>query len=835
MILEQKIGFDRIRKAIVERCSTQYAIDKVWDEVISRDAEEINLRLQLTDEMRLISMFEDSFPSMGFIDTKPFLIPLNVPSTYIDLVSLSKLRISLDTLRKLLSFFKACKDDLYPNLRKLSEKVTYYPEVARRIDTLIDKNGEIRDNASEELHAIRRSLKKKEGAISKRISQLLKKAQSEGIVDEDASVSVRDGKVLIPVPAANKKRIAGFVYDESSTGKTAFVEPMEVVELNNQVRQLKFDEQREILKILVEFTDFLRPYLEDLIVASDYIGEIDFIRAKANVALDMIAGMPIISQTGELALRKARHPLLERALRKENKEIVPLTLTLTREKHILLISGPNAGGKSVCLKTVGLLQYMFQWGMLIPTSEISEMVIFDNIFIDIGDDQSLDNDLSTYSSHLVNVRNILKNATDQSLVLIDEFGSGTEPTAGGAIAEAVLARLEEIGVYGVITTHYTNLKLYANNSSGVTNGAMLFDTAAITPLFKLEQGLPGSSFAFELARNIGLPEPIVKDAEERAGSEFVGIERNLRKIARSKRVLDEKLARIKSTDKTLESLTDKYHKELGDIKQLRKEIIDEARAEAREIVARSNRKVEQTIREIKEAQAEKEKTRAIRKELEQFRQEMENEPESEMEQRITRKMEQIVARKEREKERKERRKSEAQRQAEAKARAAASKERIAADRPLQVGDKVRIKGSEIVGEITQMSDKTIAVAVGNIISKMAPSKIERISNQEYKDSTRYSKPQSIITSSSISERRLNFKPKIDIRGERLDSALDIVTRFIDDALMVGISEVKILHGKGNGVLREEIRKYLRTVPGVESLRDEALQLGGAGVTVVTLD
>ena len=324
-----------------------------------------------------------------------------------------------------------------------------------------------------------------------------------------------------------------------STGKTAFVEPMEVVELNNQVRQLKFDEQREILKILVEFTDFLRPYLEDLIVASEYIGEIDFIRAKANVALDMIAGMPIISQTGELALRKARHPLLERALRKENKEIVPLTLTLTREKHILLISGPNAGGKSVCLKTVGLLQYMFQWGMLIPTSEISEMVIFDNIFIDIGDDQSLDNDLSTYSSHLVNVRNILKNATDQSLVLIDEFGSGTEPTAGGAIAEAVLARLEEIGVYGVITTHYTNLKLYANNSSGVTNGAMLFDTAAITPLFKLEQGLPGSSFAFELARNIGLPEPIVKDAEERAGSEFVGIERNLRKIARSKRVLDD--------------------------------------------------------------------------------------------------------------------------------------------------------------------------------------------------------------------------------------------------------------------------------------------------------
>ena len=835
MILEQKIGFDRIRRGIAERCSTQYAIDKVWDEEISRDAREIDLRLQLTDEMRLISMFEDTFPSVGFIDTKPFLLPLNVPSTYIDLVSLSKLRISLDTLRKILSFFKGCKDDLYPNLRSLSEKIIYYPEVARRIDSLMDKNGEMRDDASEQLHAIRRSLKEKEGAISKRISHLLKKAQSEGIVDEDASVSVRDGKILIPVPVANKKRIQGFVYDESSSGKTAFIEPMEVVELNNQVRQLKFEEQREILKILVEFTDFLRPYLEELIAASDYIGEIDFIRAKANVALDMIAGMPIISQTGELALRKARHPLLEKALRKEKKEIVPLTLTLTREKHILLISGPNAGGKSVCLKTVGLLQYMFQWGMLIPTSEISEMMIFDNIFIDIGDDQSLDNDLSTYSSHLVNIRKILEKATDNSLVLIDEFGSGTEPTAGGAIAEAVLARLEQIGAYGVITTHYTNLKLYANNSSGVSNGAMLFDVAGITPLFKLEQGLPGNSFAFELARNIGLPETIVKDAEERAGSGFVSIERNLRQIARSKRILDEKLARIKSTDKTLESLTDKYHKELGDIKQLRKEIIDEARAEAREIVERSNRKVEQTIREIKEAQAEKEKTREIRKDLEQFRQEMDNSAESELEQRITRKMEQIVARKEREKERKERRKSEAQRQEEAKARAVASKERIISDKPLQVGDKVRIKGSELVGEITQISDKTIAVAVGNIISKMAPSKVERISSQQYKESTRFSKPRSIVTSTSISERRLNFKPSIDIRGERLDSALDIVTRFIDDALMVGLSEVKILHGKGNGVLREEIRKYLKTVPGVNSLRDEALQLGGAGITVVTLD
>jgi len=829
--LEQKIGFDRIKVLVTNRCSTQYAANRVEVETISCDEQEIRSRLVLTDEMRLICMFEDSFPSSGFIDTKLFLVPLTVGSSYIDVISLGKLRTSLEILQKVILFFQSSKEDLYPNLRKMSESIVVYPEVGRRINIIIDKFGEIKDTASLDLQNIRRSLKEKEGTISKRIFSILKRAQSEGIIDEDVSISMRDGRVLIPVSSANKKKVPGIVYDESSSGKTSFVEPLEVVELNNQVRELQFEEQREILKILLDFTDFLRPYLPELIASAEYLGEIDFIMAKAYVSLDMIAGMPIISKTGELSLRKARHPLLESTLRKEKKEIVPLTLNLTREKHILLISGPNAGGKSVCLKTVGLLQYMFQWGMLVPTSEISEMMIFDDIFIDIGDEQSLENDLSTYSSHLRNMKDIVNHANNRSLVLIDEFGSGTEPTAGGAIAESILAELDRLGAYGVITTHYTNLKLYANNSSGVVNGAMLFDVANIQPMFKLEMGLPGNSFAFELARNIGLPEFIVKGAEERAGSEFVSIERHLRKIARNKRVLDEKLAHIKSTDKTLEGLTEKYQKELGDIKDLKKGIIDEARKEAKDILAQANQKIEQTIREIKESQAEKEKTKLVRKDLEAFQKKVEQEVEDETDIIIAKKMEQLIARKKREQERKEKR----SKGNLSIINSLAVSEKLQNEGPLKLGDKVKVKSSDLIGEITQISSKNVSVSIGSIISIMSPDKIERISNQQYKEKIKESRNTFSYDSSSISERKLNFKPNIDIRGERLNEAIDIVTKFIDDSLMLGMSEVKILHGKGNGILREEIQKYLKTIPGVSSVRDECIEQGGSGITVVNLD
>ena len=839
--LEQKIGFDQIRRIISDRCSTAYAVERTATETFSTNQAHIRKRLLLTDEMRLIMMFEDGFPSGGFIDCIDFLKPLERSSSAIDLLSLRKLKTMLETLRKVTSFFEGIKDGVYPNLKRMSSRILNFPEIQRRIDGILDRYGDVKDTASDELYSIRKSLREKEGTISRRMTAILKKAQEEGIVDSDAGVSVRDGKMLIPVSAANKKRLPGFIYDESATGKTAFIEPAEVVELDNQIKELKFSEQREIVRILFEFTEFLRPYIPDLLDAARYLGEIDFIMAKAQVALDFIAGMPVISEDGRMNLRKARHPLLERALRKEKKEIVPLTASLTPEKHILLISGPNAGGKSVCLKTVGLLQYMFQWGMLIPTSETSEMLVFDRIMVDIGDDQSIDNDLSTYSSFLSNMKEMLAKADDKTLILIDEFGSGTEPAAGGAIAEAILSELDKRGSYGVITTHYTNLKFYASGAeTGVMNGAMMFDVQNIAPLFKLEMGLPGNSFAFELARKMGIPETVIKDAEARAGEEFVGIERNLRKIARNRKALDEKLERIKNTDRTLESITDKYQKELKEIKQLKKTILDEAKKEAEEIIKGANRQVESTIKTIKESQAQKETTQEARKELQDFmsilaaRKEQEK---KDKEDYIEKKIRQLDARKERQKQRKAKKADD--RETQEMLEKQAEKERIEAFRsaPVKVGEKVRVKENGMVGEVTKVSAKAVVVVIGNISSKMPLDKVERITSNEFKTAVKEnSKPVSLIKyDSSISERKLNFSTEIDLRGERLNDAIEKVTRYIDDAVMLGISSVRIIHGKGTGVLRDEIQKLVRTMPGVASARDEHIQFGGTGVTIVTFE
>ena len=838
--LEQKIGFDRVRQIISDRCSTAYAAERTATETFSTNPAHIRKRLLLTDEMRLIMMFEDSFPSGGFIDCIDFLKPLERSSSAIDLLSLRKLRTMLDTLRKVTAFFEGIKDGVYPNLKRMSAPIMGFPEVQRRIESILDRYGDVKDTASDELYNIRKGLKEKEGAISRRVSAILKKAQEEGIVDSDAGVSVRDGKMLIPVSAANKKKIAGFIYDESATGKTAFIEPAEVVELDNQIKELRFSEQREIVRILFEFTEFLRPYIPDLLDGARYLGEIDFIMAKAQIALDFIAGMPVISEEGEMNLRKARHPLLERTLKKERKEIVPLTATLTPQKHILLISGPNAGGKSVCLKTVGLLQYMFQWGMLIPTSETSELMVFDRIMVDIGDDQSIDNDLSTYSSFLENMKDMLEKADEKTLVLIDEFGSGTEPAAGGAIAEAILSELDKRGAYGIITTHYTNLKLYASGETGVVNGAMMFDVKNIAPMFKLEMGLPGNSFAFELARKMGLPEAIIKDAENRAGEEFVGIERNLRKIARNRKALDEKLERIRHTDKTLENITDKYQKELQQIKQMKKEILDEARKEAEEIIRGANRQVENTIKTIKESQAAKEETQEARKELQGFMSILAARKEKEQQEKddyIDRKIKQIDARRERQKQRKAQKADEnAQREAR---EIQAEKERLEAFRtaPLKAGEKVRVKENGMVGEIAKVSAKAVVVIIGNISSKMPLDKVERITSNEFKSAIKETaRPVSAVkVDSSINERKLNFSTELDVRGERLNDAIEKVTRYIDDAIMLNISSVRIIHGKGTGVLRDEIQKFVRTMPGVGSVRDEHIQFGGTGVTIVNFD
>ena len=831
--VEEKLGFDRVRRMVQDRCMTDYAADKVQSELISTDPSEISRRILLTDEMRLILMFEETFPTTGYVDCLPFLLPLEESGT-ISLLSLGKLKTLLETVRKATSFFRGIKDGIYPGLKRFSSRVADFPEVQGRIDLILDKTGQVKDSASPALQDIRRDLKDKEGQVSKRMNAILRKAQQDGIADADAGVAMRDGKMLIPVLSARKRSLPGFVYDESTTGKTTFIEPAEIVELTNEIAGLRFAEAREIAKILSEFTEFLRPYIPEIADSATYIGEIDFIMAKAQVSLDMIAGAPLISDSGEMNLRKARHPLLEKALRKEGREIVPLSLTLTPSKRILLISGPNAGGKSVCLKTVGLLQYMFQWGMLIPTSETSELPVFNRIMVSIGDDQSIDNDLSTYSSFLEDMKDTLLKADNRTLVLIDEFGSGTEPAAGGAIAEAILSSLEARGSYGVITTHYTNLKLYAAApESAVINGAMLFDTENITPLFKLETGVPGSSFAFALARKIGIPEAVVKDAEARAGEEYVGIEKNLRRIARNRKVLDERLHKVKAADKALESITDRYQKELEDLRALRKGILDEARREAEEIVKGANRQVENTIRTIREAQAEKTVTKEAREELGRFIGALGEKKEGEGRDRdayLEKKIRDLEQRREREDERRRRRSGEA---AAPPVEDEAKKLEAFRSSPVSVGEKVRVKDSGLVGEVIQVSQKAVVVATGNITTKISRDRVEKVTSNEYRSAIKeISRPPLIRRDEALEERKLAFRPEIDVRGERVADAIEKVTRYIDDAIMLNVPSVRILHGKGTGALHEEIQKYLRTIPAVSSVRDEHIQLGGSGVTIV---
>ncbi|MBP5374014.1 MAG: Smr/MutS family protein [Bacteroidales bacterium] len=825
--LETKLGFDRVREAVMRRCATEYASERVQAEEFCTDASRIRQRQLLCDEMRLILMFEDSFPSAGYIDAIPFLEPIGNRHASIDLLSLGKLRTLLETLRKVMNFLRGVKEGVYPNLQHMFSGAAMPMEVVRRIDTILDRTGEMKDTASDQLYSIRRSIRDKEINVSKRMNGILRQAQATGLADPDASVSIREGKMLIPVLSARKRQLPGFVFDESATGKTSYIQPAEIIELENELSQLRFAESREVARILSEFADFLRPYVPELLEDARLTGELDFIMAKAYVALEYIAGMPIISEDGSLSLRKARHPLLEKSLRKEGKSIVPLSLELTPQKRILLISGPNAGGKSVCLKTVGLLQYMFQWGMPIPTSEVSELPVFDRIMLSIGDDQSLENDLSTYSSFLSDMKEMLSKADFRTLILIDEFGSGTEPAAGGAIAEAILHELDGRLCYGVITTHYTNLKLYASAAdTGVINGAMQFDTATVSPLFVLETGLPGSSFAFELARKMGLPEAIVHDAEQRAGQEYVGIERNLRKIARSRRALDEKLSRVKAADRTLEGLTDRYEKELEQVKSLRTKVLDEARTEAEKIVKDANRQVENTIRTIRESQADKAQTREARSQLQGFLGALADSRRS-RDAYIEGKLKTV-------KEQKARGKSLRRARGEQLPEAEPAASALSAS-PLKVGEKVRVSGSTMVGEVAKVSNKAVTVIIGQISSKLPLDRVQRISANEFKAAApRASERPRAVYDSSIQERKARFKPEIDVRGERVNDAMETVVRFLDDALMLGVGTVRILHGKGTGALREEIQKYARTVPGVLSASDEDVRLGGSGVTVIKL-
>ncbi len=829
---EQKIGFDRIREMLAHLCMSTSGRDLVDKIHFLTDPSVLVPELDRTAEMREICLFEQKFPESGYEDTLSFLRQMEVQSSfYPDVPSMVRLQTALTTVRSVLHFFAETKEGAYPALKALCAPVSFFPAILQRLDKLLDRYGNIRDNASAQLAEIRSSLKSKEQQVQRKIHAILKQAQEQGVTDPEASVSVREGRMLIPVPAANKKKIEGYICDESASGKTVFIEPAEVVNLNNQIRELGFAEQREILVILREFAGFLQPYIPDLIIQAELLAKVDFLRAKARAALRMEAGKPVVAQETGLFLLKARHPLLEPALKKEGKSIVPLTLKIDTAKRILLISGPNAGGKSVCLKTVGLLQYMFQCGLLIPASETSEFSIFESLFLDIGDEQSLENDLSTYSSHLLNMREILNHADDRSLILIDEFGAGTEPAAGGAIAEALLEQWEQRGAYGVITTHYTNLKFFATTSKGVLNGAMQFDVQHIRPLFKLETGVPGNSFAFELARKMGLPRELIRKAQEKAGAGFVETERYIRNIARNRRKWEEKVARIKQTDKTLENITDKYQAELTEIRSLRKKMLEQARTDALKIVDSANKKVENTIKEIRESQAEKEKTKLAREDLHHFKESLTKDNADPQEDKITRKMEQLRKRKEASEKRKQKRENDGGQERKIKKDSA----RDEPQKPPVAGDKVKTVDGTIVGEILKIKGPKAGVGTGQIITWVDMTRLLKISQNEYRSHTKTVKSLHGSVPDSVATRRLNFSSRLDVRGMRAEEALQEVSRFLDDAFMTGAGRLEILHGTGTGVLKTEIRKFLKNVPGVVSFQDEHIERGGAGITIVLLE
>ncbi len=821
---EEKIGFKSIRNQVAALCLCPLGKRKAEEAHFSSNFDLVSRLIHQTAEMKTICQMEDSFPVDGYADTTPFLERIKREGTWLDETELFSLRRSLDAIKAVVKFLLKGEKPKYPYLADLAQGVNYFPFVADRIDTILNRFGKIKDNASPELARIRGEIASKQASVSKRIGSILRAAQAEGLVDDDASTSMRDGRIVIPVSASNKRKLKGIIHDESATGKTVFIEPVEVVELNNEIRELEYDERREIVRILVEFADSLRPYLADLLNAYDFLGDIDFIRAKGLFATAVAGAMPIMQTEPKVYLRKAIHPLLMQALKKEGKQVVPLDIELDEKNRILLISGPNAGGKSVCLKTLGVAQYMLQCGFLPPVLENSEMGMFSNLFIDIGDEQSIENDLSTYSSHLLSIKFFVKNANNKTLVLIDEFGAGTEPLAGGAIAEAILQQLTQLGTFGVITTHYTNLKHFAANTEGIVNGAMLFDMGRIEPQFKLEIGKPGSSFAFEIARKIGVPEEVLKLAESKTGTDHISFEKHLKEISRDKRYWERKRDQIRISNKKSEEYEKKLAEEFETIKAQRKEILKKAKEEAEALLAQSNRIIENTIREIKESAADKERTRKVRAQLDEQKKAVAKH-EVEADPSIEKKMEQIRLRQKRNEERRVK-----------KGDTLPKSEKIPdKPKPISAGDKVRIVGQDSVGEVIQVDKKSAVVAFGSMLTTVKVSKLESISLTEYRRAERTVLSPQTGVGFDLQKKRLNFKSDIDIRGYRTDEALEEVQDLIDEAAMIGIRRVRILHGKGNGILRQEIRNFLKTMPFVKSFADEHVEFGGAGITIVELD
>ena len=834
---ENKIQFSEIRSLLKGYCLCQLGKDKVDEMAFSGDVAVINTMLRQTREFRRLQEESDDFPLQFFFDMRESVKRIRLEGTHLEENEIFDLRRSLETIAAIVRFLDRGSDEGvydYPTLHDLTEGVLTFPEILRRIDQILDKYGKVKDSASPALADIRMQLHKAEGSVSRTLYSILRAAQSEGLVDKDVTPTVRDGRLVVPIAPGLKRKIKGIVHDESSTGKTVFVEPTEVVEANNRIRELEAEERREVVRILVDFTKLVRPYVNEIIYAYLLLAEIDFIRARAEFAV-LVGGIePEVQAAPVIDWISSRHPLLWLALKKQDKPVVPLDITLTRDRHILIISGPNAGGKSVCLKTVGLLQYMLQCGLSVPMSERSTVGVFKNLMIDIGDEQSIENDLSTYSSHLLNMKNMMRQANDGTLLLIDEFGTGTEPQIGGAMAEAVLNQFVKKQAWGVITTHYQNLKHYADSHDGIANGAMLYDRHEMRPLFQLAIGQPGSSFAIEIARKTGIPEEVIKEASEMVGSDYIQSDKYLQDIVRDKRYWENKRQNVHQREKELERTVARYEKEIADLEQSRKDILRKAKEQAEELLKESNKKIENAIREIRESQAEKEETKRIREELNEFKAGVSEIDAKANDDLIAKMIRQIQERKERHKKHKDE-KAERERQAAAKLREAASKAAKKEGRNLEVGDSVKIKGLSTVGKIESMDGKNATVIFGGMRTKMPASRLE------YADMAEAKKEDvapvfnvSRETRETIDNRKLNFHQDLDVRGMRGDEALNAVMYFIDDACLVGMSRVRILHGKGNGILRQLIRQYLATVPSVTSFRDEHVQFGGAGITVVDI-
>ncbi|NDV66236.1 endonuclease MutS2 [Bacteroides sp. 224] len=824
---EQKIGFDQIRQLLKDKCLSTLGEERVTDMVFSEQFEAIDEQLnQITEFVRIIQE-EDNFPDQYFFDVRPSLKRIRVEGMYLDEHELFDLRRSLETIRDIVRFLQ--KEDIeeesdtpYPSLKKLAGDIAVFPQLISKIDGILDKYGKVKDNASADLLKIRRELANTTSSISRSLNSILRNAQSEGYVDKDVTPTMRDGRLVIPVAPALKRKIKGIVHDESASGKTVFIEPAEVVEANNRIRELEAEERREIIRILTVFSDTLRPSIPDILQSYEFLAEIDFIRAKSYFAIQTNSIKPILQDTQLLDWTMAVHPLLQLSLAKHGKKVIPLDIELHKDQRILIISGPNAGGKSVCLKTVGLLQYMLQCGMLIPLHERSHAGLFGNIFIDIGDEQSIEDDLSTYSSHLTNMKVMIKNCNERSLILIDEFGGGTEPQIGGAIAEAVLERYNNRKTFGVITTHYQNLKHYADDHEGVVNGAMLYDRHLMQPLFQLQIGNPGSSFAVEIARKIGLPEDVIADASEIVGSEYINADKYLQDIVRDKRYWEGKRQTIRQREKHMEETIARYETEMEELRKSRKEILKQAKEDAERMLQESNAKIENTIRTIKEAQAEKEKTKQARQELADFRQSIEEQAAKDLEGKIARKMEKLKEKQERKKDKKK---------ASPKTDTTVSVPKV---EPISTGTLVKIKGQTSVGEVLEISGENAVVAFGSIKTNVKLDRLERSGAAPKKQEPQKSTFVSTQTHDSMYEKKLSFKQDLDVRGMRGDEALQAVTYFVDDAILVGMDRVRILHGTGTGILRSLIRQYLQTVSGVKRAADEHVQFGGAGITVVDL-